>query len=315
MKICMIHELDVGFFAATMRPYFEELGHEVCTIQGEQTYLDKYMGESKIDYLLTNEFSIESIKKELQSADFFILRFCGDAILEHLQIPDYAGKNNCIYKVHGSELRDEDQPYSLSHWLMEWYRNEPVVTGPRDWSLMPKYRGNVVTTIERPLDFGLIPKPKPNSPPFAITCPTSAYKKGTKELAEAMAHSPLPLKVLQGVPRNVCLGEKSKASIYIDRLGVYEHGPYGMNSAEAWAMHIPVFSQIRKWDTIFCPELEDIITPVDAYTLLGEIRNYIEDTKPYMQKTNKAYRYVKEVHDPRRIAKQYMALAEEIIGK
>lgn len=314
MKITMIHELDVGFFASTMRMAFENLGHEVCVVQGFKTYLEE---EPNIDYLLDLKVGISAneLKRDLEETDFFILRFLSDMTLHTLQIPNYAGAKNSIYKVHGSEMRDRNIPYSLSTWHLEWYHNEPVVCGPRDWSLKDRYQSGVITHIERPLDFGLIPNRRRRTDvPHAITTPTSIYKKGTELLMDAWKHCPkeLPLKVVQGVSRRECLIEKAKASLYIDRLGTYEHGPYGMNSAEAWHMKIPVFSQIRPWDNVFCAELPNLVTHVDKFTIVDMVKQFVEDPKPFKKQAGYAHKYVKRVHDPKTIAKQYIALAEEL---
>jgi len=308
----MIHELDVGFFASTMRKTFEDLGHEVCVIQGYKTYLEE---ETKIDYLLSDEngISLTDLEKSLQSTDFFILRFLSDHSIKALNLSNYTNASNCIYKVHGSEMRENHIPYSLLTWHLEWYHNQPTVCGPRDWSLKDIYQSGAVTHIERPLDFDLIPK-KVDDIPHAITTPTNTYKKGTDELIEAWQHCPeeLPLKVVAGVSRRECLEEKSKASLYIDRLGNYEHGPYGMNSAEAWLMKIPVFSQIRKWDNVFCAELPELVTHVDKFTIVEQVKDFVANPNSYKKQIEYANRYVKRVHNPETIARQYIALAEEL---
>lgn len=308
----MIHEFDVGFFAATMRKAFENLGHEVCVVQGYKTYLEE---EPNIDYLLDdpNGVSMDDVERELESTDFFILRFLSDVALKSIGVPKYAGARNAIYKVHGSEARDRNIPYRLSTWHLEWYHNEPTVCGPRDWSLKDIFQSGVITHIERPLDFDLIPRRKINVP-HAITTPTNIYKKGTELLMEAWKHCPkeFPLKVIQGVSRTECLAEKAKASLYVDRLGTYEHGPYGMNSAEAWYMKMPVFSQFRPWDNVFCAELPKLVTNVDKFTIVDMVKKFLEDPKPFKKRAEYAYKYVKRVHDPKTIARQYIALAEEL---
>jgi len=315
MKITMIHELDVGFFASTMRKAFEDLGHEVCVMQGYKTYLEN---EPKIDYLLDNEdgVSFTDLEKDLQSTDFFILRFISDVTLKALNLTHFANARNSIYKVHGSEIRERRIPYSLLSWHLEWYHNQPTVCGPRDWSLKDIYQSGAVTHIERPLDFDLIPK-RVNDIPHAITTPTNTYKKGTEELVESWKHCPeeLPLKVVAGVSRTKCLTEKAKSSLYIDRLGNYEHGPYGMNSAEAWHMKIPVFSQIRGWDNVFCAELPNLVTYVDKFTIVEKVKAFVENPKSYKKQIEYAHKYVKRVHNPETIAKQYIALAEELAGR
>jgi len=311
-KITMVHELDIGFFATTMRKAFEKLGHEVVVVQGYKTYLEE---EPKIDYLMSDENGVpyEQMLKDFENTDFFILRFLSDISLRQMRVANYANSRNSIYKVHGSEMRDRNIPYQLLTWHLEWYHNEPTVCGPRDWSLKDKYQSGVITHIERPLDFDLIPK-RVASPPHAISTPTNIYKKGTELLVEAWKHCPteIPLELVYGVDRSTCLEAKSKASLYIDRLGDYEHGPYGMNSAEAWLMKIPVFSQIRSWDKVFCAELEKLITPIDQFTIVDKVKDFVENPKSYKKQIDFAYDYVRQTHNPDTIAKQYIALAEEI---
>jgi hypothetical protein len=316
LKITMIHELDIGFFAATMRKEFERMGHEVCVIQGYKSYLDDET--PKIDYLINemDKLPLAKVQHEFAETDFFILRFLSDTTIKTLGIPKFAGMNNSIYKVHGTELRQRNIPYGLLAWHLEWYHNEPTVCGPRDWSLKDFYKSGVVTHIERPLDFSIIPK-RVQDFPHAMSSPTNTYKKGTELLAEAWKNCPseFPLQVVTGVTRKQCLAEKAKASLYIDRLGTYEHGPYGMNSAEAWHMKIPVFSQYRNWDVAFCADLPELVTNVNEFTLVENVKDFIENPKSYRKQTDYAYKYVKQVHDPKIIARQYIALAEEITRK
>jgi len=315
MKITMVHELDIGFFADTMKKAFENLGHEVCNVQGYTTYLEK---NPSIDYLLSDEngVSFDNLQKDLKDTDFFILRFLSDTTIRTLNLTEYATARNSIYKVHGSEMRERNIPYSLLAWHLEWYHNTPTVCGPRDWSLKDRYQQGAITHIERPLDFDLIPK-RVASTPHAISTPTNTYKKGTELLIEAWKHCPeeFPLKVIKGVSRTECLAEKAKASLYIDRLGNYEHGPYGMNSAESWLMKIPVFSQIRPWDNVFCAELPNLVTNIDQFTIVDKVKDYVENSKSYRKQVDYAYKYVKRVHNPTTIAKQYIALAEELAGR
>ena len=41
MKIVMMHDLDTGFLAATLKPAFEKLGHDCVVMQTLKTYLEK----------------------------------------------------------------------------------------------------------------------------------------------------------------------------------------------------------------------------------------------------------------------------------
>lgn len=307
MKIILLSDLDTGFFSATMKKAFIELGHDCVVMQTIKTYLD---GEGEhIDYLMGPMTDLSLLEEEFKDADFFILRSLTDITLRLSGILKYVNKNNMIYKVHGSELREKNVPYSMRTWMIDWYGKEPLICGPRDPSLISKYRGNVITHIERPCDFSIFPKKRTAKPAFALHTPTNIERKGTEELiAQADDGRNIPLHILHGVSRAEILKEKSKASYYIDRLGFYEHGPYGMNSVEAWFYKIPVFSKYNDMDVVMCPELPALVYNVLYDSASNAIRCFKYDKK----RIEYAYKYAINTHNPIRIAQQYLAVSRAI---
>jgi len=310
MNITMLHDLDTGFLAATLKPVFEQLGHRCRILQTTTTYLEDF-NTSQIDEDLSkiaNEEDMKRVYAILKDTDLFIIRAWNDLPFQLLNVSTYANKHNTIFRVHGSDLRENNIPYCLKLWRIDWHGREPVLVGPRDATLISKYRGNTYTCIERPIDLSLIPKHRPTEPPFAITTPTSIQRKGSELLTGLSNRLSLPLKIVSGVSRKEALAEKAKASYYIDRVGPYSHGPYGMNSVEAFLMRIPVFSQYDPIDTVLCPELPQLIHNITIDTIQDVLHNYVEDRK----QLNYACNYARTTHDPLRIAKQYLALAEAI---
>jgi len=309
MNITFVHDLDTGFLSATLKPALEQLGHNVCVMQTVNTFIEP--STSHVDISLAKIDSPEGMKEvqeRFKETDLFFLRAWNDLPLQLLDVTKYANNKNTIFRVHGSDLREHNIPYSLKAWRIDWHGREPMLVGPRDASLIPKYRGNVITTIERPIDLSLIPKHRPVQPPFAITTPTSMDRKGTELLKDLPNRLNIPLHIVSGVSRKEALEEKSHASYYIDRLGTYNHGPYGMNSVEAWLMHIPVFSQYEPIDTVLCPELSRLIHNINIDTIQDVLHDYVEDRR----QLNYAYNYARTNHDPLRIAQQYIDLYRHI---
>ena len=307
MNITMLHDLDTGFMAATLKPAFEALGHTCTIVQTLTTYLES--DTSHIDHLLTEMEDIEPLKEIFRDTDLFILRSITDFSLKGTGVLPYITPHNTIWRVHGSELRDRNMPYSLRTWKINWYNKEPTIVGPADSTLLPLYRGNVITSIERPCAFDTFPKRRRNNKePFALTTPTNPSKKGTQELIDNW-NSKIPLHVISGVSRTEALKWKSQASYFIDSMGSYKHAPYNMNSVEAWYYRIPVFSHYNEIDEVLVPELKDLIYYATSESVEDIITCYSYQDK---KRLNYARKYALRTHDPKRIAQQYINLAKEI---
>ena len=308
MNITMFHDLDTGFLAATLKPAFEALGHTCTVVQTLTTYLE---GDAPhVDHLMStmSNDEIGTLKEIFKDTDLFIVRSVTDLALKHSNILQYLTPDNTIYKVHGSEMREKNVPYSLKTWRINWHNKEPVICGPRDPSLFSIYRGNIITHIERPCAFDTFPRRRrDNKQPFALTSPTNIERKGTQYLLDNWK-SNIPLQVIHGVSRQEALTYKSRASYYIDNIGQYKHGPYGMNSVEAWYYKIPVFSNYNPMDEVVCPELEDLVYYATEQSVQEIITCYSYQDK---KRLNNAHKYALHTHDPVRIAKQYTKVIEQ----
>jgi len=304
MNITMLHDLDTGFLASTLKPAFQQLGHQCTVIQTLTTYLEE--PATHIDHLLKNYN--ESMHKELQhvfkETDYFILRSINDYTLHTTGVLPYINQHNTVFKVHGSELREKQVPYTLRTWRTNWHNKEPILLAPRDPSLYPYYRNNTYTHIERPCNFSIFPKKKQIQPPYAITCPTNLEKKGMEWITNKVPNwnIPIPLQAIHGVQRHHALEAKSGASYYIDNIGSYQHGPYGMNSVEAWFYKIPVFSNYSHIDEAIEPRIKELIIHSTKDTLQQNIISYQEDKK----QLHNAYSYALSTHNPLSIASQYI---------
>jgi len=307
MKIVFLHDLDTGFMAATLKPAFQALGHKVTVLQTVQTYLESNIDH--VDVLLSDKPDLKAIAMILKDTDFFILRSVTDITLRLLNMTKYANHKNTIYKVHGSELRENNIPYSLLTYRTIWSKHPLTVCGPRDPSLVSgNYRQGVITHIERPCDFSLIPR-KRIKDIYALHTPTNMQRKGTQRLLDRFTDKgDIQLRILSGISRKTVLKAKAGASFFIDHLGSYPHGPYGMNSVEAWYLRVPVFSNIRPIDRVFCPQITQLNKPFNIDTLHNDITNF----EPDKNQLNYAHNYAKRVHDPLTIAQQYIALANHL---
>jgi hypothetical protein len=306
MNITMLHDLDTGFLAATLKPAFEKLGHKCTVIQTLSTYLE---GEpTHIDHMMStmSNDEIHALKDIFKNTDLFIIRSITDFTLKHSDVLDYTTPHNTVFKVHGSELRERGVPYTMKTWRMNWYNKEPVVCGPRDPSLIPLYRENTITHIERPCAFDTFPKRRRNTKrPFALTTPTNIERKGTQYLIDNWS-SDIPLQILHGTSREQVLRAKSQCSYYIDNIGSYAHGPYGMNSVEAWYYKVPVFSTYNPMDEVVCPELPELIYYTEQHTIQAEV----EDRFTSKKQLNYARKYALHTHDPDTIAQQYTTVVD-----
>lgn len=309
MNITMLHDLDTGFLAATLKPAFERQGHTVSVLQTITTQLEN--DTSHIDILLSNlqEDHPAQLKTIFENTDFFILRSLTDTTLRLTGVLPYITPQNTIWRVHGSEMRERNVPYSLRTWQINWHHKEPILVGPRDPSLMPLYHKNTVTTIERPCNFAIFPHRRVKDI-YALHTPTRVEKKGTQQLFDNFnKQGSIPLHIISGSPRDEILKWKAGASFFIDYLGSYNQGPYGMNTVEAWYYNIPVLSQYKPMDVVMCPEVERFV----IHATVDTIPSLIKDPDIIDRKTLRdARNYALTVHNPQTIAKQYLSLAKHI---
>ncbi len=308
MNITMFHDLDTGFLAATLKPAFEALGHTCTVIQTMTTYLDPE--STHVDHLLnsmTNE-QIRALTKIYKETDMFLIRSVSDLTLRLSGILPFLTRDNTIYRVHGSELRERNVPYSLRTWRINWHNKEPIVVGPKDPSLIPLYRQNTITDIERPRAFNTFPRRRRNTKqPFAVHTSTNLEKKGTNLLIDAWK-SKIPLQVVHGVSLQESLRLKSQASYCIDNIGDYQHGSYHMTSVEAWFYKIPVFARYELLDEVLVPSLKDMIVSSSIDTVQQNIQQYVPDPKQLSHARSFALR----THDSLTIAQQYVSLAQAL---
>ena len=308
MNITMLHDLDTGFLAATLKPAFQALGHNCTVVETMRTYLNPE--PTHIDYQLNQmtDEEIINLKHIFKETDMFLIRSITDFTLRAIGVLPYLNKHNTIYRVHGSELRERNVPYSLRTWRINWHNKEPVVVGPKDPTLIPLYRPNTITNIERPRAFDTFPKKRTNKKqPYAIHTSTNLEKKGTNLLMERWK-SHIPLQVVHGVSLQESLRLKSQASYCIDSIGSYKHGSYNMNSAEAWFYKVPVFANYNPIDEALIPALKDMIHKSTIDTIQKDVESYIPDKK----QLTKTRQFAVNTHDSHVIAQQYVLLAQHI---
>lgn len=302
MNITFLHDLDTGFLASTLKPALQSLGHTVTVLQTLVTYLEE--PQHHIDYLLKdhNPDMENELKTVFSETDYFILRSISDYTLHTIKVLPYINQHNTIFKVHGSELREKNVPYSLRTWRTNWHNKEPILLAPRDPSLLPLYHKNTYTHIERPCNFSIFPRKNTNTEqPFAITTPTNIQRKGTQSLIDNWK-SKIPLHIAHGVSRIQALKHKAQASFYIDNIGSYAHGPYGMNSVEAWFYQIPVFSNYSNLDLALVPRLHEYIIHSTQDTIQSNIDSYTSNKSALKH----AKHYAFHTHNPTTIAQQYI---------
>ena len=99
MNITMLHDIDTGFLAATLKPAFEALGHKCTILQTITTYLES--DTSHIDHLLTEmqDEDTNLLKKIFKDTDLFMLRSISDMTLKLTGIIPFITPHNTIWRV------------------------------------------------------------------------------------------------------------------------------------------------------------------------------------------------------------------------
>lgn len=303
MNITMLHELDTGFMAATLKPAFQSLGHTCTIVQGWDTFLES--DTSHIDHLLKDMpiSAKQSLVDVFKETDLFIVR-AGDQLMRETGALPYLNQDNMVYRLHGHDLTALGRPYALRSWRINWHGKEPFVVTYKDPTFLPHLQTPPIY-IERPINLSIIPRKRRSTPPFALSSPSGMVRKGPQALVDIWKKGPLELKVISHTTREEVLALKSKASFFIDNVSTeYKGGPYGMNSVEAWLLGIPVFSQYSRLSEVVCPQLPNLVHNVSLETVQQTILDHIP-TKKALSYTK---HYALSVHDPIRIAKQYISL-------
>lgn len=306
MKICFFSDADTGFLAGTLKSHFIKLGHDCVVMQLLRTTINTHT--DYVDYWVA-ETEPHILREEWSDTDFFVIRST-DKVLYASGILDYLTATNMIYKLHGTDLLGYNYPYSMRTWNINWYGKEPWVVANNDIASYYRFKDKVITTIERPMNFDILPKKKTKYPKYALCSPTDMNKKGGDMLMNTWRKT-IPLQIISGVSREEVLQYKAGCSYFIDNVDKrYRSGPYGMNSVEAMYMGIPVFSYYDDIHRVICPNISRLIHKVELDTVEDIINGYSYNRKDIEY----AKRYVYDIHNPTTIAEQYIALFEYIIA-
>ena len=156
---------------------------------------------------------------------------------------------------------------------------------------------------------------KPDGCFVVFHSPTRAHKKGTDDIIrELNGLDGIRLDVVQGVSNRECLEHKSKAHVYIDHM----HGMgYGTNSLEAWAIGMPVISSVS--DELRGRIVEEVgylpFIAVEIDNLRKTVERLRDDEQFYWEGCELGSLYVKEFHNPRRVASMLQDAYEEAVTK
>lgn len=313
-NVVFISGFDVGRWGEIMKKTFEkEFNWKVTNIAFNQTYIDRPNG---VDLYLSGEGikGRRALAQEMmKDADFFILRWIDDIEIDYLGLSDIITAKNALFKVHGSETRRMGMPECHIEWQTNWKYLPLTLVSCMDQSVLDRIEAKSIYNIERPFDFSLVPKLNPQKDELTLFhSPTNRPMKGTDQFQELVAKvKGLTTNTAEKMPYDECYKERAKADIVFDQFPE-PVGTYGMASVEAWALKIPSLVGLKSWAYMFHPELHDFAINVNEQTLFHELKQFVEDPKPYYEKGKKGYRYVKHVHDPKKIAIQYRALLETI---
>lgn len=317
MKIVFLSGFDIGRFGAIMKRTFEsQFGWEATNIVFNQTYIDRPGG---VDIYLSGENPKKRLrlaKKAMKTADFFILRWIDDIEINYLGLDKIITAKNALFKVHGSEARRMGMPEVLVEWQTNWRYLPLTLVSCMDQTVLDRIDGKSIYHIERPFDFSLVPKRNPTRGKLILFhSPSNRPMKGTDDFQKIVSKvKGLETRTVEKVSYDKCYKERAKCHIVFDQFP-NPVGTYGMAAVEAWALKMPVLVGLKSWAYSFHPELIDFAINVTPETIYHELKQFVWDSDPYYEKGNKGYRYVKLIHDPRKIALQYRALIETITRK
>ncbi|MHA1288092.1 MAG: glycosyltransferase, partial [Candidatus Thorarchaeota archaeon] len=245
------------------------------------------------------------------------MRWIDDSMIEFLGLDKLVTKNNALYKVHGSEARFNRFPECLIEWQTNWrYLPVPIVSC-MDNTVTDVLEAKTIYHIERPLDFSIMPKSRIEKDELTLFhAPTnSGAQKGTDKFREIVKKvKGLKTVIVENTEYDECQKIRAKSSAVFDQFPSFV-GTYGMSAVESWYLKLPVFTGLKTWAFAYHPEIHDFVIQVNEQTLFHELKQFVEDPNPYWEKGKKAYKYVKDVHNPDKIALQYRALIESIRRK
>lgn len=157
--------------------------------------------------------------------------------------------------------------------------------------------------------------------PVVIHMPTNPKLKGTDLIVAAIKELEKELDfrfiLIMGKPHEEAMRELSKAWILIDQVVDYDKsglpGLFGMVSLEAMSMGKAVISHVDSEMMSYYPGCPIVNTKVDKEDLKEKIRYLITNPEEVKRLGELGIRYVRENHDPIKIARRIRKIYEEII--
>ncbi|NKQ38611.1 MAG: glycosyltransferase [Methanosarcinales archaeon] len=143
-----------------------------------------------------------------------------------------------------------------------------------------------------------------------IHAPTNRLKKGTEYVIKAIEKLKkegykINLILLENIPNNKVIDYYRKADIVIDQLLI---GWYGVFSIECMALGKPVCVYIQEDLESYMPS--NPVMNTSPKNIIENLKILIEDAKLRKELGEKGRKYVEEVHDSKKIAKQLIELYE-----
>lgn len=315
MKVAFVSTLDAGRLGAIMKKYMEkEFNWEISNYIFRPTYLDRE-GEYTV-VPTTDKMALMAVKQNLRDSDFLFLRWIGDYEIGYLDLDKIVTKDNALFKVHGSEARSLGIPETLIEWKTNWKYLPLTLVSCMDMSVSKSLNSDSIYHIERPLDMSIMPRSAVCKDNLILShSPTNnGVLKGTDLLKETMKEiEGIELRMIENMPYEEALQAKRTSSIVFDQFIVEGIGIYGMSAAEAWYLRLPVLTELSQEAYMFHPELHDFVIEVTPTTLLHKLEVFKENPEEFWELGNFGREYVKHVHDPIKIARQYKALIEMIL--
>jgi len=308
VNVMILGYQDIGGLGRHLKKYMERKGHSVFVAVRKRSFI-----HPDADLVFDEvEDAVNILSKEAANTDYFIIRwmFHPDPMMR--VIKPLITSRNAMIKIHGSEARRMLFPEFEQWWYMNLkYKSIPIL-GPWDLSILTKYRRMIYHHIERPIDFEVMPKPKPVEEPYIVASPTKP-EKGTDVLIDVCEKiGGLKVGIIQGATWEQSLNAKAEAGIGFDQLAPEGDMPriYGLSSVEFWALGKPCMVQPHRSVYSLYPELRDVIVEVNRDNLYSVVKEYRDNPKVFNEYGKKGKRFAKRYHDAARIADQYIEFIE-----
>lgn len=278
-----------------------------------------YFGDSLLPTRLLLPWSVQRllpITSRIVNPDIVLLRllrkkvimqYCGDDVRQYDTALRYTFRGE-IRKIYPSTKAQNDSKRERIRRINFWV-NMSIIG---DYFLAPYTHNSVV--VMKPIDLSEMPFVGARSEPgrlVVIHAPTDRGIKGTDFVVQAVdrlkkSGRDIDFVLLENRPHEDVLEACKKADIVVEQVIMESYGQFAV---ECMALGKPVLSRV---DETFAPLYRNLpIVRTDPSNLLRDLERLIRHPRLRMELGEQGRRYVEEVHDARKIARQLLMLYQK----